>query len=203
MIKIKGLLSLLIIIMLVSACGQSNSNTNGDSLDNSPNQGNESESVDNDTNGNNDQGSSNEASEKESSDKNEEGEDQMILESDLEYSVQLHEDGSSLIVQMKLVNVGEQTKRLEFSSGHQFDVVIRDDHGEIIYDFAEDRVFTQAFITEELAPGEELIFEDTWTDMDPSVSPLQISTKLNIYQLDGQSLPGEPFQLEKTWSSEE
>ncbi|WP_416151296.1 BsuPI-related putative proteinase inhibitor [Salipaludibacillus sp. HK11] len=173
---IKIILSLTIFILFLTACGQGNA-------------------VDSNSDGSTDNNLSDNLGDIE------EGEEAVVEYDGLEYTMTIEQSESSFTIYMVLTNVSDQTKQIEFSSGHQFDVVIEDEEGNMLYDFAEDKMFTQAIISEELSAGDELTFTDEWNSDEPFTSG-NIATKLYIYSIDGQSLSDHPFQLDKTWSKE-
>lgn len=81
---------------------------------------------------------------------------------DLLYEVEANVEDGVVKVVMKLTNNGEDVRQLEFSSGQQYDVFIKNEAGDIVYHYAEDKMFTQALIMKDLAPSESLTFEDEW-----------------------------------------
>lgn len=62
------------------------------------------------------------------------------------------------IARMTLRNGTAQTLKLVFPSGQDFDVVIRDDKGNVVYRWSDGRAFTMIVRTVELAPGEAKTF---------------------------------------------
>lgn len=135
-------------------------------------------------------------------DKQEQEGEAVMSQQGLEFKMNVEKVDSSLVIKMILTNVSDDMKRIEFSSGHQYDVIIRDEEGETLYNFAEGKMFTQAVITEELEPGEKLVFQDETDVIKSTSSALQIATKLNIYQIDGEAVSDQPFQLVKKWTLE-
>lgn len=101
--------------------------------------------------------------------------------------VQAEED--TLLVTMEITNNSEETKRVDFSSGQQFDVLVRDESGNQIYHYAEGKMFTQALITEEIGPGETLTFQDeAVSEQFPAAESLTVETTLLVYAVDGKEI---------------
>ncbi|MCR6107375.1 hypothetical protein HXA34_13800 [Salipaludibacillus agaradhaerens] len=113
----------------------------------------------------------------------------------LSYKTEAEEVNDQLVVRLKLENITEDEKTVTFPSGHQFDVIIKDESGSKLYDFAEGMMFTQALIAEEISPGEELVFEVEWNKSEADFSSLTIETKLNIYEIDNEEVENTPFKL--------
>ncbi|HOJ12727.1 MAG TPA: BsuPI-related putative proteinase inhibitor, partial [Clostridiales bacterium] len=67
-----------------------------------------------------------------------------------------------VIFDFKLINHYDEPKKLEFSSGQQFEVTITDEKGEEVYKYSDDKFFTMALIYKDIAPAESLKWQDTW-----------------------------------------
>ncbi|UTR15401.1 BsuPI-related putative proteinase inhibitor [Salipaludibacillus sp. LMS25] len=144
------------------------------------------------------QGESNEThsgESKQSEDNIESGGDDMIEYQGLSYKTEVEEVNDQVIVTLKLKNITEEEKTVTFPSGHQFDVLIKDETGSTLYDFAEDMMFTQALITEKISPGEQLVFKVEWDKSGADYSSLTIETKLNISEIDNKEVDNTPFKL--------
>ncbi|SER94057.1 BsuPI-related putative proteinase inhibitor [Salipaludibacillus aurantiacus] len=137
----------------------------------------------------------NNASNENSSPGNEEGGAETVEKDGLTFTAETEEKNETLIIRLILENTSDDSKVVEFSSGHQFDIVIRDEEGTKFYNFAEGKMFTQAIIKEELSPGDSLTFEDEWNYSHLTFESLKIGAKLNIYQIDGQPMDEQPYQL--------
>ncbi|MDQ0257996.1 hypothetical protein J2S74_005459 [Evansella vedderi] len=132
-------------------------------------------------------------SESGTSDEAQKGEASMEVE-DLLYELKVDVDGEKVTVTMTLTNTSENVKRVEFSSGQQFDVFIRDNEGNTVYHYAEGKVFTQALILEEIAPGDTKTFEDVWVAEAPG--SYTVEAMLILYAIDGEEIDREAFTLE-------
>lgn len=128
--------------------------------------------------------------------------DEEMVEIDgLEYTMEVGKEGESIEITLSLQNTLDEPISVEFSSGHQFDIVIKDDEGNVLYDYAEGMMFTQAIVSETIDPGEELTFSDSWNPEGVSEdASLHISSQLLIYQVNGEEIEGTPYQLEKVWT---
>ncbi|WP_069365391.1 BsuPI-related putative proteinase inhibitor [Salisediminibacterium beveridgei] len=109
----------------------------------------------------------------------EEHEDQEEMNVD----VQAEEIEGGLEIMITLDNKSDQSKTVTFMSGHQFDLRISR-HGEMLYDFAEDMMFTQAIIEETIEPGEALIFSDTWGGYEEDTGEVTIQVKVLAEELE-------------------
>ncbi|RKL67761.1 hypothetical protein CR203_10475 [Salipaludibacillus neizhouensis] len=129
-------------------------------------------------------------------------EEEMVEIDGLKYTMAVEKENDVIEVTLSLKNTLEKDAiTVDFSSGHQFDIFIHDEDDNLLYDYAEGMMFTQAFITETINAGEELTFTDSWNSNNTTdAAPLKISSQLNIYQVDGTNLEGTPFKLEKTWT---
>jgi hypothetical protein len=61
---------------------------------------------------------------------------------------------------------------LVFSSGQQFELVVKDAEGTEVYRFSDGRLFTMALIYEELPPGASLTWSDVWDLKDKDGRPV-------------------------------
>ncbi|UTR11170.1 BsuPI-related putative proteinase inhibitor [Evansella sp. LMS18] len=160
----------LVFIFAGAACGTGDENTGSQPSENEPageeNDNNNNETVNNDGNS---------------------GEGEAPVEAEgLTFNTVVQEEGDTLLVTMEITNDTEETKRVDFSSGQQFDVLVKDESGNRIYHYAEGKMFTQALITEEVGPGETLTFQDeAVSEQIPSAEGLTVETTLLVYAVDG------------------
>jgi len=175
--KGKLFLVLILTLLVLSACGQESATEDGNNENNS---------------GSHEDQFNNDILEQERED--------AVVQSGLEFMMTVEQFDNSFSIEMVLTNVSDDIKHIDFSSGHQYDVIIREKNGETLYNYAADKMFTQVIISEELAPGEKLEFHDESDVMESLSSSLEIATKLNIYQIDGESISDNPFQLMKQWT---
>ncbi|WP_280769308.1 BsuPI-related putative proteinase inhibitor [Salipaludibacillus daqingensis] len=183
MIKMKVVLILASIMFIISACGQENVTEIGNNVNNS---------------NTNQQELDQEENEQEQGEK--EGEPVVMEYEGIKFAMNVEQTNASLRIQLTLENVSDEMKQIDFASGHQYDILIYDEDNKL-YDFAEGKMFTQAIISEELAPGDKLEFEDEPDLPEESLSKsLKIATKLNVYEINGQSVSGDPFTLTTSWT---
>lgn len=101
----------------------------------------------------------------------------------VETTLNLIEQGKALKLDFSLKNSSDKELDLLFGSGHQFDIIVTDSKGSEVYNWAEDKAFTQALIEKTLAPGQELIFSEEWGYTDTKGEPLpsgKYSVRVNI-----------------------
>lgn len=77
-----------------------------------------------------------------------------VLLPEKEYSVQ-----DELEVKIELINNSNSERTLEFSSGHKYNIYLKDEAGTKIYSWAEDKMFIQAFQYVDIPAGETHYFE--------------------------------------------
>ncbi|MGM8214693.1 BsuPI-related putative proteinase inhibitor [Bacillaceae bacterium W0354] len=81
----------------------------------------------------------------------------------LSFSTDVKTDVNSVSFKMSLENKGEEPIDLSFSSGQQFEIVVKDQEtNEEVYRYSEDKAFTLALITETLEPGDVKTWEEKW-----------------------------------------
>ncbi|UCZ52009.1 hypothetical protein LGQ02_14260 [Bacillus shivajii] len=121
-------------------------------------------------------------------------------ETEVDYEGLLYELDASvndnvIEVNMTLENESDETKTIDFSSGQQFEVIIRDGNGEELYKYSEGMMFTQAFITESLESGETLSFQDHWQSEQLSeLKSIEVYAKILTYAINGEDLNDIPFE---------
>lgn len=73
--------------------------------------------------------------------------------------------GETVPLQLIITNRSRRQAVVPFGSGQQFDFeVVR--NGEVVWNWAKDRAFTQVFSTVTLEPGERLVYESSWVQRD-------------------------------------
>lgn len=73
---------------------------------------------------------------------------------------QITED--KVIFDFKLTNKSPEVQELQFGSGQQFELVIRDEKDEEVYRYSDGKFFTMALINKRINPGESLRWQDQW-----------------------------------------
>lgn len=69
--------------------------------------------------------------------------------------------------EIELKNQTENAQVLEFTSGQQYDMWIKDESGKQVFHWAEGKMFTQAMKTETLQPGESKVFSVAMPKLEP------------------------------------
>ncbi|MGA1875729.1 MAG: beta-propeller domain-containing protein [bacterium] len=89
---------------------------------------------------------------------------------DLLYSIETDRDiyGESelITITFKVSNTGEGGAEIHFSSGKQFDVYVKNDEGELVWQLSHHMSYTQAETSITLNPGEAKSFEAEWDQKD-------------------------------------
>ncbi|GAA0454883.1 BsuPI-related putative proteinase inhibitor [Alkalibacillus silvisoli] len=130
------------------------------------------------------------------------GVDALLNQLTFDVDVQAGED--SVKFDMKLIHEGEDDMTISFSSGQKFEVVVTDlESDEELYRFSEGMMFTQAIVMEDLSPGDELEFQDSWDYMKDGVrvdpSEYKVSVELIPYEVNEESIDDHPFKEEVTF----
>lgn len=103
--------------------------------------------------------------------------------------------------EISLTNQTEETVELQFPSGQQFEIIVRDRKGNIVYQYSEGKVFTQAIVIKEIKPRETITWTDEW-DMKVNgelVKPGEyfVTAQLQIMSLNGEGVDSQQFLIEK------
>ncbi len=70
-------------------------------------------------------------------------------------------DGN-MIFNFELKNNSSEDKILQFGSGMQFEITVKNEQDKEIYRYSDGKYFTQAIVCEEIKAGESIKWEDTW-----------------------------------------
>jgi hypothetical protein len=81
---------------------------------------------------------------------------------ELEAELEVRKENNKLLFDITLTNRGEETIELPFSSGQQFEIIVKNEEDEEVYRYSEGRMFTQALSFIELKAGENLSWSDEW-----------------------------------------
>jgi hypothetical protein len=84
------------------------------------------------------------------------------IEVELEAELEVRKENNKLLFDITLTNRGEETIELPFSSGQQFEIIVKNEEDEEVYRYSEGRMFTQALTFIELKAGENLSWSDEW-----------------------------------------
>ncbi|MGI6225629.1 MAG: BsuPI-related putative proteinase inhibitor [Peptococcales bacterium] len=88
--------------------------------------------------------------------------EQSVAEENLETRVNYEIQEGKTVFSFALTNHSNQTKKLQFNSGQQFEVVITDEKGKEVYRYSDGKFFTQALIYQDLKPNQSINWQDTW-----------------------------------------
>ncbi|QKS71787.1 hypothetical protein FLK61_34510 [Paenalkalicoccus suaedae] len=183
MIRLVMLIGLLLFLV---ACGQGENNNN-DATNVSDDTNTSNEPAD-DMNNDNATSGNEEASDVDVQDS--------VVEHGLSFEAEVTESGGLYTVTAELQNVSDDDKEVMFTSGHQFDLSVNSTDGQELYNWAADKMFTQAISYETIAPGDSLTFEETWQ---PTVEAEGYIFTVGILaaEVDGQATDGS-YRVELT-----
>jgi hypothetical protein len=88
--------------------------------------------------------------------------EQSIGKESLETSVNYEIEDGKVILNFELINHYTKTKKLRFSSGQQFEIVITDENGEEVYRYSDGKFFTLALVYKDIKPGQSIKWQDIW-----------------------------------------
>jgi hypothetical protein len=80
----------------------------------------------------------------------------------LETKLEAIQKDEKVVFNLTLSNVGSEDAELTFSSGQQFEIVVKNEDNKEVYRYSEGRMFTQALITEQIKAGEQLEWKIEW-----------------------------------------
>ncbi|OZM58235.1 hypothetical protein CIB95_01290 [Lottiidibacillus patelloidae] len=118
---------------------------------------------------------------------------------DVDLSLQIDAQNEGNVTNFKIIlkNEAETDADLEFSSGQQFEIIVKNDRGEQVYQFSEGRVFTQAFQTLNIPAGESVEWLDKWEHDEKIVSGnYEVDVKLLAITVNEETI--DPFELIKS-----
>jgi len=73
--------------------------------------------------------------------------------------------GENIEIVLNVKNISSKTKSLNFSSSKQYDFVLKNMDGELVWRWSSGQIFTAALSSYELAPNEARIIKHTWNQM--------------------------------------
>ena len=88
-----------------------------------------------------------------------------------------------VVFDFELINHYPEAKELQFGSGQQFEIVIRDEKDEEVYRYSEGKAFTLALVFRNIDPGASLAWQDRWDMRDQEgkmVSPGRYRAEIEI-----------------------
>ncbi|MFZ0370617.1 MAG: BsuPI-related putative proteinase inhibitor [Halobacillus sp.] len=103
--------------------------------------------------------------------------------------------------QMSLENTSDEALTLGFTSSQEYEIQVTNAEGESVYTFSANKMFTQEMISKDLAAGESLTAEETWTSIEEP-GDYEATITFLVNSINEQPLEAEPFQLTKSFSVE-
>ncbi|MBM7571509.1 BsuPI-related putative proteinase inhibitor [Aquibacillus albus] len=144
------------------------------------------------------QGSNNEEP---TGDEQENQEDVQALLENLEMQAEISPSVDEITFDMELVNQGEDTIELSFSSGQQYEIIVINQSGEVVYQYSEGRDFTEALVEKELKSGESLKWTELWEypKDEEGIEPGKYTAEITLLpaQVNKQVIEDNPFTVTK------
>lgn len=167
-------------LLLLAACGTVTA------PDPENNEVRENEQVANEENNTeNDENESEETAEApEEADTNTAAEEEVMEELTFQLEAEKQED--TIYITIKLINDTDEPQEITFRSGQRYDLIIRSESGDELYNFAEDMMFTQAIETETIAAGEEFAIEESWEA--EGEGPFTIEAAITAAEVNGSEI---------------
>ena len=98
-----------------------------------------------------------------------------IMADELESTLQLHGTlDNNIVFLYSLNNTTEKELTLTFHSGQKYDYILRDEDGNKMMKFSDDKAFTEAIEYATLTPGEEINYELKVPSLDPGKYELEV-----------------------------
>jgi hypothetical protein len=117
-------------------------------------------------------------------------------ESGISATLDVVKEGDNMRFELSLTNETEETALLQFPSGQQFEIIVKDENNHVVYRYSEGKMFTMAIVMKEIKPKETLIWEDEWKDATPGT--YTVIGELQIMSINGESVDRGQFTVEKT-----
>lgn len=92
-------------------------------------------------------------------------------------------DDDQVVLAFALYNHHAEAKTLQFGSGQQFEVVVKNEDDEEVYRYSDGKFFTMALVDRRIEPGAALHWEDRWDRRDregKKVSPGRYRAEIEI-----------------------
>lgn len=111
----------------------------------------------------------------------------------------IHED-ERLRMKILLENTSEDDLTLQFLSSQLFDMtIVHKESGEIVYQYSDERMFSQAIVTETLRANDSLTFEDEW-DMFVNgkrieAGTCEVTAQILLWQLNDEEVNPDSFTI--------
>jgi hypothetical protein len=119
------------------------------------------------------------------------GDAERILETVLE----AEQNVDVVLFNIQLTNLKDEAIELMLSSGQKFEITVKDEDGNVVYRYSDDKVFTQALETLTLKGGETIVWEDEWhlsdAEQDLKDGIYIVQAEVLVYQEDAESIAKE------------
>ncbi|GEL07935.1 BsuPI-related putative proteinase inhibitor [Salisediminibacterium halotolerans] len=116
----------------------------------------------------------------------------------METKIEHRDDETEISIQV--TNKSDHPESFTISDGHAFDIRLLDEKGNVQYDFAEGKMFTQAVITEELESDET----HEWTETLPAdvyrnekIAAAEVTVRIDEWR--GNAVTDDDLRIEKPW----
>ncbi|MYL32260.1 hypothetical protein GLW08_05750 [Pontibacillus yanchengensis] len=187
----KKLLVLVMALILVAAGCSSSSKAND--TDNQENQDNQTEET-----------SSNASEEEENKDdqnKEEEKTDEISVKELLqqqEMSASANAETEQVTFDFSIKNTADKQVELGFSSGQQYEVVVKNKKGEEVYRYSQGKAFTEALTSKKVKAEESVAWKQAWNykKEDKRVEPGKYTAEITLVpnKINGKTIEAKPFQ---------
>jgi hypothetical protein len=124
------------------------------------------------------------------------------VSSDLQFHGEAEVHGNQVHFKLLLENKGENTAQLQFSSGQQFEIVVKEEGKGEVYRYSKDKMFTQALIDLSMEPGDIKIWEDDWKGSLTPGKTYEVTFQLLTRTVNEQEVKPEMFTDTKSFTSE-
>ncbi|MFN7251743.1 MAG: BsuPI-related putative proteinase inhibitor [Anaerobacillus sp.] len=108
----------------------------------------------------------------------------------------IEEVGDRMRFELSLTNEGDEKTFIQFPSGQQFEIIVRNQDNQEVYRYSDGKMFTMALVMREIAPSETLVWRDEWEEATPGL--YTVTGELQIMSINGESVDREQFKIEKT-----
>ncbi|QOY34111.1 BsuPI-related putative proteinase inhibitor [Anaerobacillus isosaccharinicus] len=112
----------------------------------------------------------------------------------------VREVGDDMQFELSLTNEGNEKALIQFPSGQQFEIIVKDEENQVVYRFSEGRMFTMAIVMKEIEPGETLVWVDEWKEAKQGM--YTVIGELQIMSINNETVDRNQFRIDKKVSYE-
>ena len=103
--------------------------------------------------------------------------------------------GENITIVLSIKNVSAETKTLNFSSGKQYDLIVKDANGAIVWRWSMGKLFIASFTSYDIAPNNAHTVSITWDQITPDgVLPIGTYT-LEAVDIGINTIPRQIFNI--------